>query len=312
MTTALVCGGPRLAEAARVLGLEEPRGDPDIVLLELADGAAVERASLLPAGIPRVVVADPKHRELLRALGLAAGAVADASEAASIGPLIAALVPAARRAARVVLCTAARGGVGRTLLAANLARRIAGGGASVLALDTTGTGLLAWWLRVDGRPWSDLHGLAQELSGEHLGLVASDVAKDLRSFGAGPLAPVADIAVAATKAALDLADVVIIDAAPLADPCTRALQGAADRTMVLTYADPASVAALSAAESPEDAWLIVSQAGTRAIQGRPVLRSLPRDDRGVGRALTARDAVTGALGRAYDAIAELVLLDVSP
>ena len=218
MTTALVCGGPRLAEAARVLGLAEPRAAPDVVLLDVADPAAVERAAGVPAEIPRVVIADPSRRELLRALGLATGAVADSPEAACIGPLIAALVPAKRQASRVLLCTAARGGVGRTLLAANLARRLAAGGASVFALDTTGSGVLAWWLRATARPWSDLHGLAHELSGEHLALVASDVTKDVRMFGGGPDAPTPDIALAATRAAVELADVVIVDGPQLPTP----------------------------------------------------------------------------------------------
>ena len=85
----------------------------------------------------------------------------------------------------------------------------------------------------------------------------------------------------------------------------------ADRTLLLTYADPASLAALSAADAPEDAWLIASQAGVRAIPARAALRALPRDDRSVAAALSTREAVAGALGRAYDAIAELLLLDVS-
>ncbi len=311
MTTALVCGGARLAEAARALGLAEPVTVPDIVLLELAEPGAVQRASLLPAEIPRVVVVDPTRRELVRALGVAAGALADSCEPASIGPLVAALVPAPpRRAARVVLCSAARGGVGRTLLVANLARRLATK-LSVFAMDTTGTGALAWWLRTEARPWYDLQGLAQELAGEHLALVASDVAKDLRAFGAAPLAPIPELAVAAARAALDLADLVIIDAAPLSDPCTQALGAVADRTMVLSYADPASLAALSVADMPEDAWLLASQAGMRAIPGRPVVRALPRDDREVAAALSTRGEVRGALGRAYDAVAELLVLDVS-
>lgn len=311
MTTALVCGGARLAEAARALGLAEPVTVPDIVLLELAEPGAVERASLLPAQIPRVVVADGARRELVRALGVAAGALAESCEPASIGPLVAALVPAPpRRAARVFLCTAARGGVGRTLLVANLARRLAVK-LSVFAIDTTGTGALAWWLGTEGRPWHDLQGLAQELVGEHLALVASDVGKDLRTFGAAPLAPIPELAVAAARAALDLADVVIIDAGPLADLSTQALRTVADRTMVLSYGDPASLAALSAAEMPEDAWLLASQAGVRAILGRPVLRALPRDDREVSTALSTRGEVRGTLGRAYDAVAELLALDVS-
>lgn len=311
MTTALVCGGAPLAEVARVLGLAEPASLPDVVLLELAEPGAVSRAALMPAEIPRVVVADPARRELVSALGLPAATITEKCEAASIGPLVAALVPSPpRRATRVVLCTAARGGVGRTLLAANLARRLAAR-LSVFALDVTGTGALAWWLRVEARPWYDLQGLAPELSGEHLALVANDAARDLRVFGAAPLAPIPDLAVAATRAALELADVVLVDAPPLSDPCTQALGMLADRTLVLSYADPASLAALSAAEFPEDAWLLASQAGPRAIPGRAVVRALPRDDRQVAAALSTRDAISGALGRAYDGIAELLALDAS-
>ncbi|MDP9265208.1 MAG: hypothetical protein M3O91_03680 [Chloroflexota bacterium] len=311
MTTALVCGGTRLAEAARALGLAEPESLPDIVLLELSEPGAVKRASALSAEIPRVVVVDPARRELVRALGVATGAIVESCEPAAIGPLVAALVPAPPgRATRAVLCTAARGGVGRTLLVANLARRLAAR-LSVFALDITATGALAWWLGAEARPWCDLQGLAHELSGEHLALVASDVGKDLRAFGAAPLAPIPELAVAATRAALDLADVVLIDAPPLSDPCTQALRTVADRTMVLSYADPASLAALCAAEIPEDAWLLASQAGVHAIPGRAVLRALPRDDREVAAALSTRGAVAGALGRAYDALAELLALDVS-
>ena len=206
---------------------------------------------------------------------------------------------------RVLTLTAARGGVGRTLCAANLARRLAGVG-SVLALDATGTGALAWWLGVEARPWSDLEVLSAELRPEHLELIATSVGSRLTLIGGAPAVPSLEALVATIGVARTLADLVVVDAPPLADHRAQACVALSDRVLVLSYADPASAAALGAAVLPGSAWLIGSQA---AIDG--AFRVLPRDERAVGDALQRRGVTSGALGRAYDELAELLAIDAS-
>src|SRR5207302_310815 len=106
---------------------------------------------------------------LAGALGVPSRSVARSCEPAVLGPLIAATLPPAKRGStRSILVTSARGGVGRSLLVANLARRLALLRAT-LCVDLTGDGTLSWWLGVTSGSWSDLEDLTDELTAEHLG-----------------------------------------------------------------------------------------------------------------------------------------------
>ena len=79
-----------------------------------------------------------------------------------------------------------------------------------------------------------------------------------------------------------------------------------DRTLVLSYADAASRAALAAADVPEDAWIIGSQDHVGES-----FRTLPRGEPAIADALAARGRIGGALGRAYDDLAELLAIDAT-
>jgi hypothetical protein len=308
---AAICGGPELHAAAATLGLEPcDAGRPDIVLVDLRDSTACAAAAVLEPGIPRVVVAGDAERALAAALGHDASTIASSCEAAALGPLVVAALPRpARRATRIVLVTAARGGSGRTLLAANLARRVATH-LPVAAVDVTGTGALGWWLQCAPRTWTELEGLADELTAEHLAVVAAETA-GVRVVGGPAVAPTARLAESAVRAAASLAELVIVDAPLLADERCRSLIELADRMLLLSYEDPLSLAALDAIAIPDDAWLIASQARTARIADRPAFRAMPRDEAAVSAALSGQRAVGGALGRAYDELADVLLLDAS-
>ncbi len=168
MTRAAICGGPDLIAAATAIGLVDAE-PAQLAVIDMRSDAGVARAAALPPAMPRVLVADAEDERLLRAGG--APYVTSAATPEALGPLVvSALPPTQRDATRRVVVTAARGGVGRTLLAVNLARRVSRRCALWL-LDATGTGAAAWWLRAEVRPWSDLEPLTHELSVEHLRVV---------------------------------------------------------------------------------------------------------------------------------------------
>lgn len=305
MTRVAVCGGDELRSACEVLGLE-PSSSPRLVLVDLRCAGAAQEAASLPAGVPRILIATAEQSACFAALGASGMAVVGSADPAAIGPLVAQLLPQpARDRTRVVTVTAARGGVGRTLCAANVVRRLADS-CSVLAVDATGTGALGWWLGVDPRPWAELEAVSSELQAEHVELVATNVAPRLSVVGGAPNAPSLDTLEATIKAARSLADIVVVDAPILADDRGRACVAHGDRVLVLSYADAASVAALLAAEVPASAWLIGSQA---EIVG--AFRVLPRDERAVGETLERRGPASGALGRAYDELADLLAVDAT-
>ena len=308
---AAICGGDDLRAAAAALGLEPcDAGRPDLVLVDLRDRSACAVAAALEAGIPRVAVAGESERALAAALGYDASSIATTCEPAALGPLVVAALPRMpRHATRVVVVTAARGGVGRSLLVANLARRLASR-LTVAAVDATGTGALGWWLECAPRAWTELEGLADELTAEHLAVVATETA-GLRVIGGAPAAPTCALAESTVRAAASLAELVFVDAPPLADDRGRALAAVADRVLVLSYDDPLSLATLGASEIPGDAWLLASQSRSARLGERVSFRSLPRDEAAVGAAFSGRRAVGGALGRAYDELAELIALDAS-
>jgi len=308
---AAICGGAELRAAAHVLGLEPcDAGRPDLVLVDLRDTSACAAAAAIERAVPRVAVAGESEGALAAALGYDRSAIAATCEPAALGPLVVAALPKkTRRSTRVVVITGARGGVGRTLLAANLARRLASR-LAVAVVDATGTGALGWWLACAPRTWAELEGLTDELTAEHLSVVASESA-GVRVIGGAPIAPTRALAESTVRAAASLAELVIVDAPMLADDRARALAVVADRLLVLSYDDPLSLATLVADELPADAWLLVSQSGAARIGDRAAFRALPRDEAAVGAALSARRAAGGALGRAYDELAELIALDAS-
>jgi hypothetical protein len=308
---AAICGGDDLRAAAAALGLEPcDKGQPDLILVDLRDPSACSAAAALAPAIPRVAVAGEAQRALAAALGYDASSIAATCEPAALGPLVVAALPRTpRRATRVVVITGARGGVGRTLLAANLARRLASR-LGVAAVDATGTGALGWWLHCAPRAWAELEGLTDELTAEHLAVVAVE-SSGVRVLGGAPVAPTRALAESTVRAAASLAEVVIVDAPVLADERGRALAVLADRVLLLSYDDPLSLATLDASDAPGDVWLIASQSRAPRIGERVAFRALPRDEAAVGAALSGRHTAGGALGRAYDELAELIALDAS-
>ena len=309
MTAVAICGGAELRAACDVLGLDPATARPRLVLVDLRVEGAAASAAAFAADIPRIVIGTPEQTTLLAALGGDRLLVATSADAAAVGPLVARAFPAAvPERTRVVTLTAARGGTGRTLCAANLARRLAGDRA-VVAIDGTGTGALGWWLGVDPRPWSELEALAGELRAEHVELVAALAAPRLSIVGGAPALPSADVLAMTIAAARERADLVLIDAPPLPDERARVAATRSDRVLVLSYADPPSRAALASADVPAGAWIIGSQC--EADQIDDAFRVLPRDEGAIADALGARERVGGALGRAYDELAELLAIDAT-
>ncbi len=305
-------GGTELAAAAEVLGLitvEIARAD--LALVDLRDGEALSHAAMLAPEIPRVVVLADQQIALAGALGVPSHSVARSCEPAVLGPLIAATLPPAKRGStRSIMVTSARGGAGRSLLVANLARRLAPLRAT-LCLDLTGDGTLGWWLGATSGSWSDLEDLTDELTAEHLGVVATEAGPGLRLVGGPPFAPSVPLAQSAFRAALELSEIVLVDAPTLADDRTRRLAGSVDRVLVMSYDDPISIAALASADVPEAAWLIASQSIATSLGGRDVFRALPRAEGAIAAATARPNALGGPLGKAYDGLAEIIAIDAT-
>jgi Mrp family chromosome partitioning ATPase len=309
LTAVAICGGAELHSACDVLGLEPATSQPGLVLVDLRLEDAVASAAAFAADIPRIVIGTPEQIALLAALGGDRLLAATSADAAVIGPLVAQALPQAMpERTRVVTLTAARGGTGRTLCAANLARRLAGDRA-VVAIDGTGTGALGWWLGVDPRPWSELEALAGELRAEHVELVAASAAPRLSVVGGAPALPSADVLGLTIAAARERADLVLIDAPLLQDERARVAAARSDRVLVLSYADAPSRAALASADVPAGAWIIGSQCQAGPIED--AFRVLPRDEGAIADALGTRGRVGGALGRTYDELAELLAIDAT-
>ncbi len=98
----------------------------------------------------------------------------------------------------------------------------------------------------------------------------------------------------------------LVDLPLLADERSRQALSRSDRRLVLAYPDAASTAALSTAELPADPWIVAAQG---PIDG--AFRVLPRDEDSVADAIARSGVVGGALGRAYDELAELLAIDAS-
>lgn len=60
-----------------------------------------------------------------------------------------------------------------------------------------------------------------------------------------------------------------------------------------------------------DEWLIASQLKAPSLDGRRAFRAIPRDESAVASAVGSRSAAKGSLGRAYDELAELLVIDAT-
>ncbi|HLZ47951.1 MAG TPA: hypothetical protein VKR80_04805 [Candidatus Limnocylindria bacterium] len=307
MTPVAICGGTELRQACELLGLEEAtQTEPRLVLADLRVPGAAAAASAFAAAIPRIVIGTAEQAEPLAALGTDAIRFARSADAAALGPLVLAALPRTSRGrTSVITLTAARGGTGRTMCAAALARRMSRS-CTVMAIDATGTGALGWWLGLVPRSWSELESLSGELRPEHIELVAMSVSPGLSLVGGPPQLPSADVLEVTIDAARGLADVVLVDAPVLADDRAQRTARKSDRVLVFAYGDAASRAALDVAEVPEAAWIIGAQG-----QVADAFRVLPRDEGAVADAIGGRSRLGGAIGRALDELAELLVIDAT-
>ena len=306
-----VLGGDDLVASIVALGLQPVSEGAEVAVIDLRDPATIDRAAALPRELPRVVVGGESEARLSAALGLDPSRIVASADAPVLGPALMAVVPQrARPATRVVLVTGTRGGLGRTTLVVNLARRLSSH-TRVTVIDATGTGAVAWWLDRRPRPWSDLEGMADEMTPDHLAVAAEPVDARLRLIGGAPVAPTTSL-LAATIRAAAVDDLVLVDAPILCDPLTTSVLRMADRVLALAYDDPWSLGLIAALpESEETAWLIAAQTSTPNIGGRAVFRTLPRDEPAIAAATGSRTVSRGRLGRAYDALAELLVIDAA-
>ena len=306
-----VFGGDELRTSVRALGLEPAIDGAAVALVDTRDDDALRAAAALPPGIPRVGLVADADLPLLAALGIDASRLVRSIEPAVLGPILMSLIPSEPRpATRVVVVSGVRGGVGRTLLAANLALRICAK-LRVCVVDATGSGAVSWWLGCTSRPWVELEGLADELSPDHLVLLAESPRAGIHVLGGPPHSPSVAVLGATVRAAMALDDLVIVDAPNVGDHLTRAMSVFGPRLLVLAYDDPWSAPVLVADPPPDDAWILASQSRATSIGSRPAFRALPRDESAVAAALGSRAAIRGALGKAYDDLAELLVVDAT-
>jgi hypothetical protein len=297
--------GSAFADAAAILDLEPVSERAELALVDLADPDAVAKAAHLDPSLPRIVLAAPGQDDLLRALG-GGFAIAAAPSAAAIGPHVARLAPASPAGpSRTIVVTGVAGGCGRTLLVVELARRLAT--RDVVILDLTGSGGVARALRVSAPPWSELEALAQELTPEHVAVIAAERDGIRVVGGAGALPSVALVASALRGAARSM-DVVIVDAPCVPDERTLAACELADRVLVLT--PDAEACAVLDHVAIRDPWIVMSRSRLDRVGERAAFRSLP-DDPGAVRSRADGAPVAGALGRAYDEVAEVLAVDTA-
>jgi hypothetical protein len=305
MRTAAIEGGADIRDAVAALGIAETTERPDVVIVDADDDAAVARASAY-ATTPRIFIASCSRASLLRATG-SPYIVERPIGPATLGPVVFALERSRPRAARVVLCCAATGATGRTSLVANLALRLARS-SSVTAVDATGTASLAWRLGARVAPWTEIAAVGADLGEAHLRLASAerDGALILGGVGTPDATLVARIVELCATQSL-----VFVDAPAYRPPPE--LVARADRILVCANPDPASAAATSALLSEVDeAHLVVSQveerdaAAVATMFGRAAAMLLPRDEPALRAALSRHGAAAGRIGRAYDALAEII------
>jgi hypothetical protein len=305
-----VIGGDDVRSSVITLGLEPVSEGPQVAVIDLRRRERLD-AIAVGADVPRVFIAGESERQLLTVLGIDASRIASTAEAAVLGPVLMRVIPTrSRSATRAVVVSGVRGGVGRTLLATNIARRLASK-MRVCLIDATGTGAAGWWLRAAPRSWSTLEGLVDEMSSDHLSVAAEDTGAGLRLVGGPPIMPSAALLASTTRAAVALDDLVVIDAPLAVDPIGLAAIAHADRCLLMSYEDPWSRLTLEGMSVPADAWLIASQTRALKIGDHEAFRSLPRDEASVASAVAVYGAVKGTLGRAYDELADLLLIDAS-
>jgi hypothetical protein len=305
-----VVGGDDVLASVIALGLEPVSDGAQVAVIDLRRRERFDPTAVT-AALPRVFIAGDSERELLAVLGIDATRIASTAEAAVLGPVLMRVIPTrSRSATRSVVVSGVRGGVGRTLLATNIARRLASK-MRVCLIDATGTGAAGWWLRAAPRSWGTLEGLVDEMSSDHLSVAAEETVTGLRLVGGPPIMPSAALLAATTRAAMALDDLVVIDAPLAVDPIGLAAIAHGDRCLLMSYEDPWSRLTLEGMSVPNDAWLIASQAKLAKIGDHDVFRSLPRDEPSVASAVATYGAVKGGLGRAYDDLAELLLIDAS-
>ena len=305
-----VFGADALRASVVALGYEPVEDGARLAVIDLSDADAVARAAGSEVDAPRVFLCGPEQLSFVAAAGVPPDRIASASDPAVLGPVIARAFPRERRTAtRIVVVTGVRGGVGRTLLVANLALRVSAH-LRVCVVDATGSGNAAWWLRCDARPWSELEALADELSPDQLGVVVNEPRTNLHLVGGRGAAPTSAILASTMRAATHLDDLVIVDLPPLFASGTGPAREWADRTLVLAYDEPLSLDVLEGL-SADEGWLIASQTSASRLGRHDVFRALPRDDASVRAALGTRTPAGGALGRAYDDLAKLIAIDAS-
>lgn len=306
-----ICGADGLLDVATALGLEANGTHPDVVLVDADDDEAIGHSLLMPSGAPRVFVAEGPRAALLRAAG-ALHVLAPPLTSTALGPVIHALERNVGRRLATVVCCAASGATGRTSLVANLAIRI-GRRTSVVALDATGTAGLAWRLGAAVASWSEIEAVGQDLSEAHLRLAAAEREGVLVVGGHGR--PEHELLARVLELARGLG-VVLVDAPAASDDH---LFERADRVLVCANPDPASAAAtvtLLARLGARDTQLLVSQAEERdaaalsRLFGRAPTYLLPRDEHACRASIASRSPIGGRLGRAYDAIAEILAAEL--
>lgn len=306
MTRVALCG-TGLAAAAGTLGLEIVEDRPDLVLIDLADEAGVARAAAIDAAVPRIAVPAAGQELLIKALGSAPLAVASARTAAAIGPLLSRAAPEpGRSATRLIVIAGIAGGCGRTLLVVDLALRLAM--RRVMIVDLTGSGRAAARLRVMASPWSDLEGIAGELTPEHLAVIAAE-RDGVRVVGGAGAMPSTSLADAVTRAATGTADLVIVDTPLVPDERAIAACRAADRVLLIAPVEAPSVN-LAGMGLPAS-WVIASRGTAERLAGTEVFRSLPDDPAAVRAAARDGRPIVGPLGRAYDELAEIIAVDAA-
>jgi hypothetical protein len=305
------CGNEEIRESLVVLGFEPVEERADVVVVDLRDPNALALAAALDGRAPRVFVAGTAERQVCAAIGTDLARVVGSVDPAVLGPALMAALPArSRSATRIVVVSATRGGLGRTLFAANIAMRLSGT-LHVAVADVTGTGAAAWWLGADAQPWSAIAGLADELTPEQLAVLAEEIRPGLRVIGGASRAPDAHLATSVIGAATALDDLVVVDAPLVSSPLIEALRERADRMLLFAYDDECSLRALSLAPPEESVWVLASQSRAERLGDHRIFRNLPRDEGSAGAALRTRDRVKGQLGRAYDEIAEIMRIDAS-
>jgi Mrp family chromosome partitioning ATPase len=308
----VVLGDDEVRAAVTLLGFEcADVARAQAAVVDARDREVLAQAAALPPALPRLTIVAREDQDFFAALGMDSARVVTNAEAAIIGPALVALMPsAARGATRVVTITGPRGGLGRTLLAANLARRIAKT-LRVCAIDATGTGALAWWLRASPKPWPEIEAVADELTPEQLSLVADADKDGPNVIGGALIAPSPAALSAVVRVASGAHDLLIVDAPVACDPAARVLSEIVDRRVILTYDDPWSVLLLETTTIGERDWVIASQSKARTVAGHQTFRALPRDESSVAAAISSRASAGGALGRAYDELAELLVIDAT-